>query len=132
LCARGGSYPLTRGPECFLQFKKPNSQKQVTCPFCNSVNYAVKYTGSLTKEERSLLEQVAAPPQPATLNPKHKTLNTEPYRKSEISRCRAPPPATSLRMLAPLLVRAVFRLSLPGRAARLPQTRRSGAVRPSS
>ena len=44
--------------ECYLQFKKPNSQKQVTCPFCNSLNYAVKYTGCLTKEERSILEKV--------------------------------------------------------------------------
>ncbi|MGB1598478.1 MAG: hypothetical protein ACPIOQ_37330 [Promethearchaeia archaeon] len=43
--------------ECYLQFKKPNSQKQVTCPFCNALNYAVKYTGSISKEERQQLEQ---------------------------------------------------------------------------
>jgi hypothetical protein len=49
---------LLRRAECYLQFKKPNSQKQVTCPFCNSLNYSVKYTGSISKEERQLLEQV--------------------------------------------------------------------------
>uniref|UniRef100_A0A7S4JDB5 RING-type domain-containing protein n=1 Tax=Guillardia theta TaxID=55529 RepID=A0A7S4JDB5_GUITH len=42
--------------ECFLQFKKPNAQKAIQCPFCNSLNYSVKYTGQMTKEEREALE----------------------------------------------------------------------------
>lgn len=44
--------------ECFLQFKKPTSHKPVQCPFCNAFNYAVKYSGSVTKEEREAIEQV--------------------------------------------------------------------------
>jgi len=42
--------------ECFLQFKKPTAQKAIQCPFCNSLNYSVKYTGQMTKEEREVLE----------------------------------------------------------------------------
>lgn len=44
--------------ECYLQFKKPAPAKPCQCPFCNAHNYAVKYTGCLTKEEREAMEQV--------------------------------------------------------------------------
>ncbi|XP_074555849.1 E3 ubiquitin-protein ligase DA2-like isoform X2 [Curcuma longa] len=42
--------------ECFLQMTPPDVTRPTQCPFCKTSNYAVKYHGMKTKEEKGMEE----------------------------------------------------------------------------